>query len=541
MGFIRSFLKGNRESCINNHGIQTEKHKKDNPKKHKKDNPLKTNLRENINLIKRTMGESFDLVIREFRAGKNSEISIATIYIDGLADKVFVQDFILKVLMLELKKTKIKPSSGEDFYEVLKDLTLTVGDITEIENLDSLYEYVLSGDTVILFDGYSKGLAANSKGWKDRGVTEPSTQVSIRGPRESFSETLQTSLSLIRRRIKDCNLRIEPKSIGRVTKTKVAMVYIKGIANDKIVNEVRVRLGRIDIDGILDSGYLEELIQDVTFTPFPTVFASERPDAVSAGLLEGRIAIVMDGSPFALIIPALFVHFFQSSEDYYQRFDITTLVRILRYIAFFITILAPSVYIAITIYHQEMIPFPLLISIAAQRSAIPFPALFEALLMEITFELLREAGIRMPKAIGSALSIVGALVLGDAAVRAGIVSPIMVIIVAITAISSLMSPNYSMAAAARILRFIFMILAVTFGILGITMGLILLTLHLCSLRSFGVPYTAPLAPFIAAEQKDAIVRVPWWMMLTRPRLITQNNLTRQQDSAMAKPKPPKRR
>ena len=178
------------------------------------------------------------------------------------------------------------------------------------------------------------------------------------GPRESFSETLQTSLSLIRRRIKDSNLRIETKSIGTVTKTKVAMVYLKGIANDKIVNEVRQRLGRIDIDGVLDSGYLEELIQDETFTPFSTVYTSERPDSASAGILEGRIAIVVDGTPFVIIVPALFVHFFQSSEDYYQRSDITTLIRILRYTAFFITILGPSIYIAVTIYHQEMIPFP---------------------------------------------------------------------------------------------------------------------------------------------------------------------------------------
>jgi spore germination protein KA len=318
-------------------------------------------------------------------------------------------------------------------------------------------------------------------------------------------------------------------------------VYIKEVANDKIVEEVHKRLDNIDIDGILESGYIEELIQDETFTPFPTMINTERPDIVAAGLLEGRIAILVDGTPFALLLPALFVHFFQASEDYYQRFDIGTLLRMLRYLSFFLTLLVPSVYVAATTFHQEMLPTPLLISLAAQREGVPFPAVVEAMMMEVTFEILREAGVRMPRAVGQAISIVGALVLGEAAVQAGIVSPVMVIVVSITAISSFVSPTFNMAIATRIIRFIFMLLAATFGLYGIAVGLLAMALHLCSLRSFGIPYMSPMAPLIAADQRDTIIRFPHWAFFKRPRLINQKDMTRQQRLIKAKPKPPQDR
>jgi spore germination protein KA len=240
-------------------------------------------------------------------------------------------------------------------------------------------------------------------------------------------------------------------------------------------------------------------------------------------------------------LPALFVHFFQASEDYYQRFDIGTLLRMLRYLSFFLTLLVPSVYVAATTFHQEMLPTPLLISLAAQREGVPFPAVVEAMMMEVTFEILREAGVRMPRAVGQAISIVGALVLGEAAVQAGIVSPVMVIVVSITAISSFVSPTFNMAIATRIIRFIFMLLAATFGLYGIAVGLLAMALHLCSLRSFGIPYMSPMAPLIAADQRDTIIRFPHWAFFKRPRLINQKDMTRQQRLIKAKPKPPQDR
>lgn len=505
-----------------------------------KEGPLKKILEENIKHIKEVLGDSSDIAIRQFCTGENNNIKIGMIYTEGLAEKTLVQDFILKTLMLDIRKTNLGStvSLNKNIFEILKNLVLPQGDMKEVSSFEELFTSLLSGDAIILIDGYCEGFAVNAKGWEDRGVTEPNSQTVVRGPKDSFSETLRTNTALIRRRIKDTNLWIETKQVGRRTKTDVAIAYIKGIANDKIIEEVRKRLNRIDIDGILESGYIEELIQDETYTPFPTVYNTERPDTIAAGLLEGRIAILVDGTPFVLLVPALFVHFLQAPEDYYQRFDISTLIRILRYMSFFIAMLTPSLYIAVTTFHQEMIPTPLLISIAAQREGVPFPAFVEALIMEITFEILREAGIRMPRAVGAAISIVGALVLGEAAVQAGIVSPIMVIVVSITAISSFVFPSYNMAITVRILRFIFMILAATFGLYGIALALIALVLHLCSIRSLGIPYMAPMAPFNWKDQKDTIFRAPHWGMFYRPRLINQNNRIRQQNPKVAKPKPP---
>ncbi len=504
---------------------------------------LKKSLKDNINHVKEILGQSSDIVTKEFFIGESSNIKLGLFYTDGLINTSFIQDNILKTLMVDIREANINTtiSSKKKVFEVLKSCSLSAGDMKEVINFQSFFTYLLSGYALILIDGHTEGFAIDAKGWEQRGIMEPSSQTVVRGPKDSFSETLRTNTSLIRRRIKNPNLWIESKQIGRETKTDVAIAYIKGIANDKIVEEVRRRLDKIDIDGILESGYIEEFIQDETYTPFPTVYNTERPDVISAGLLEGRIAILVDGTPFALLVPALFVQFFQSAEDYYQRFDIATLVRIIRYFSFFIALLTPSLYIAITTFHQEMIPTTLLVSIAAQREGVPFPALVEALLMEITFEILREAGVRMPRAVGPAISIVGALVLGEAAVNAGIVSPVMVIVVAITAISSFVSPVYNIGITVRMLRFLFMILASTFGLFGIALGIIAMILHMCSLRSFGVPYMTPMAPFIWSNQRDVILRSPIWNMFSRPRLINQKDTIRQQRPSNAKPKPPQNR
>lgn len=501
---------------------------------------LNENLQENIKHVKDTFGGSNDIVTRTFHAGENGKFEIGIIYTDGLVDKSLVQDFVMKTLMFEIRKTNVEPSTPtkKNILKLLKDIALPEGDMTEILDFKSLFLHVLSGDTVILVDGYNQGFAVSSKGWKDRGVTAPDSQTVVRGPKDSFCETLRINTALIRRRIKDTRLWIETKQIGKITKTDVAIAYINGIANEKIIEEVRNRLDKIDIDGILESGYIEDLIQDEIYTPFPTIYNTERPDAIASGLLEGRIAIIVDGTPFVLLVPALFVHFLKSPEDYYQRFNISSMIRILRYVSFLLTMLTPSLYIALTTFHQEMIPTSLLISIAAQREGVPFPAVVEVLIMEVTFEILREAGVRMPRAVGAAISIVGALVLGEAAVQAGIVSPVMVIVVSITAISSFVFPSYNIAIAARLLRFIFIALGATFGLYGIALGLIALTLHLSSIRSFGIPYMSPMAPFNWQGQKDAIFRFPLWSLFYRPRLVNQKNMIRQQDPLMAKPKPP---
>jgi len=502
--------------------------------RHDNDNQLFVTLAENISFLKSELGNSKDLVVREILIGQEPQREAAIIYFEGLANKQLINDF-MSALMLHARDAQIisEGTTHSDLIPFLQKTVIPVGDVHNIQDFKRLFPAILSGDTAFLIDGYTHGFLIGTKGWEDRGVQESSVQTVVRGPRDAFSETLITNTALIRRRIKDPRLWLDMKEIGKVTKTNVAIMYIKQIVDEQVVEEVHRRLNQIDIDGILESGNIEELIRDQRFCLFPTIFNTERPDTVAANLLEGRVAVLVDGTPVALLMPAVFTQFMQSAEDYYEVTDMG-LLRILRYISLFIALLAPASFIAVTTFHQEMFPTTLMVSIAAQREGIPFPAAVEAFIMEITFEILREAGIRMPRAIGSAISIVGALVLGEAAVQAGLISPAMVIVVSITAITSFVFPVFAMSIPIRLLRFSLMALAAGFGLYGIFVGMIAILLYLCSLRSFGVPYMSPVAPIILREQKDTLIRAPIWAMRTRPRLANQTNLVRQQNHSQQK-------
>jgi spore germination protein KA len=483
-------------------------------------------LKCNIDFIKSEMGNSKDLIIREFQVG--GKIHAAAICTDGLCDQKIIADFIINSLMhFQNEDVNLYQDIGTDkLLQVIKERLLAFGDIREISDWKNLFLAMLSGDTVLLFNGCRKGIASATKGGETRGVNEPSSQSVIRGPKEGFSESIRTNTSLIRRKIKSPKLWLEERTIGEVTQTQVGIMYINGIANDKIVQEVRNRLDRIKIDGILESGYIEELIQDEIWTPFPTVNNSERPDVIAACILEGRVAILVDGTPFVLVVPVVLNSFLQSAEDYYQRFDIGSFLRILRFGSFLIGLLLPSLYVAISTFHQEMIPTSLMLHLAVQREGVPFPPIVEAFLMEIVFDVLREAGVRMPKAVGNTISIVGALVIGQAAVEAGIVSPAMVIVVSFTAITNFVLPSLSLAATVRLVRFVFLIFAGIFGMYGISVALLILVLHLSSLRSFGIPYLKPFAPFMTKEQKDSFFRFPHWAMNKRPLFISKDDQVR---------------
>src|SRR5690554_1230808 len=489
---------------------------------------IKTSLKENIKIITNLQGDPGDLIIREINIGESKDVKAAVIVIDGLTNAQFVHDFILKQLMLGIRTTNLNEKK-ENYIEIIKAHSLPISDVEEFSDYKKLCEKLLSGDTILLFDNYDEGLILETKGWNDRGITEPSAETVIRGSRDSFNETLRTNTMLIRRRIKDINLRIVNKVVGEVTKTDLAIVYIEGLANEKIIKDVLERIDLINIDGILESGYIQGLITGETHSLFPTVYTTERPDKVAGNLLEGRIVIITDGTPFTLIIPAIFMQFFQSTEDYFQRSIFSSFLRIIRYFSFFLALLTPAIYIAITTFHQEMLPTQLIISISGQRESVPFPAVVEVIFMELTFEILREAGLRMPRAIGQAISIVGALALGEAAVNAGIVSTIMIIIVSITAISSLIFPEYNFSNPIRLLRFVFIILSSIFGLFGIAIGLMIMTIHLCSLRSFGIPYMYPLAPFNFKCMKDTFIRSPIYTQFKRPSLIVENDVVRQND------------
>jgi spore germination protein KA len=504
----------------------TKQSEKEAPKKETKpEQVLIPDLDINIERLHRFLGGGADIVCRTLQHRSFDNARYALLYIDGIVDGVSLNTMLLG--LLDDANRYIEGGVESSLYHHLTERVIANGKLGEVNSINKACYAMLEGSTLLVVDGSLRAIIIDTTGGKSRAVEEPSSQTVIRGPKEGFTENLRTNTSLIRRIIKSPDLRFDYKMIGHQTRTNIAIVYLEGIAEVEVIKEVHRRLDAIDIDGVLESGYIEEFIQDRAFTPFPLLQNTERPDAACAGILEGQVVIMVSGTPFVLQAPVTFVKFFQSSEDYYQRYDIASFLRIIRMTSFFISMLLPSLYIAITTFHQEMLPTSLLISLAAQREGIPFPALLEAFLMEITFEILREAGVRMPRIIGPAISIVGALVLGQAAVQAGIISAAMVIVVSFTAIASFVIPAVNMGVAARLIRFILMILAGTFGLFGIMSGLMILLAHMCGLRSFGKPYLMPFAPFVASNLKDVLIRVPWWAMRTRPKNIGgKNNLTR---------------
>ncbi|MFJ7976856.1 spore germination protein [Peribacillus sp. JNUCC 23] len=492
----------------------------------------------NLDIIKQKTGHSSDIIVRTIITGNTPLHKASVVYVDGLVDTQAINDSLIEPL--QTNHDLLEMLYQQDEVDKFTKEFISLGSVHPVTNWDELFLTLMSGDTIILIDGSNKAWSASAKGGERRSIQEPSVQVSVRGSKESYTESIGTNIAMVRRIISNPDLWIESMKIGKVTRTDVSIMYINGIAKTEVVDEVRKRLKRINIDSILESGYIEQLIEDQTITPFPTIFTTERPDITAGNLLEGRVAIFVNGSPDALLAPALFIGFFQAVEDYYSRYDIATATRFIRVLAFFISLIGPAAYIAITTFHQEMIPTQLLIIVAAQRDSVPFPAFVEAIIMEIAFEILREAGIRMPKVIGSTISIVGALVIGQGAIQAGIVSPAMVIVVSITAIANFATPSYTVAISARLIRFLFMIAAAVFGFYGIILGFIMLVVHLVSLRSFGVPYMTPLAPFIPKNIGDTLIRTPLWAEKIRPRLISsKDNIVREGDHQ--KPAPPKDR
>ncbi|TMU86870.1 spore germination protein [Bacillus sp. BHET2] len=363
------------------------KQKKKNPK-YKREEPIETvdqlsapvegvmdnELEFNITFIKEMFGNSSDLIIR--RLQPNPTLKMAVIYIEGLAGSQQLEETVIKSILAGFEKNQ-NPENDKNLLAKCGDSIMTIGEVAYTDTFKELFSFILSGESAILIDGHSKSIIAMTKDPIKRDVSDPKTQSVVRGPQEGFTEDIRTNTTLIRRKIKNEHLRHEARVIGRYTHTDVSIMYMHGIAKEEIVDEVRRRLDEIDIDGILESAYVEELIQDSSISPFPTVFNSERPDVIAAGLLEGRVAILVDGTPFVLIVPVIFPQFLQSSEDYYQRSDLG-LMRILRYVAFFLALLSPSLFIAIKTFHQELIPTPLMITLAAQREGVPFPAFVEA-------------------------------------------------------------------------------------------------------------------------------------------------------------------
>ncbi|WP_433942903.1 spore germination protein [Paenibacillus sp. SN-8-1] len=481
-------------------------------------------LSDKLAMIKERMGNSSDFIIREISDSSGAPYPFAISYIDGLIDQTLLAD-LMESLTSVLGKSY--PRDGNVDPAVWFKDKVPAGNLNVVYTEEEMLRAILEGQVLVIINGVHEAFSVSILGGARRSVEEPTSQTVVRGPKEGFTEDISTNIALLRRIIRSADLRFESRVVGKYTQTKISVAYIKGIANPEVVDEVLSRIDKIHTDSILESGYIEEFIQDGVRSTFPTIYNTERPDTVAGGLLEGLVAILVDGTPFTLIAPVTFFRFIVSSEDYYQRYDLATFLRIIRFVSFFVALLLPSIYIATTTFHQEMLPTTLLIALAAQRESTPLPALLEALVMEITFEVIREAGVRMPRAIGPAISIVGALVLGQAAVQAGIVSAAMVIVVSFTAISNFVLPAINMAGAVRLLRFVLMFLAGTLGLFGILAGLVPILAHLSSLQSFGVPYLTPLAPFNKTNLKDFILRAPWWKMKKRPVMFGDNNEVRQ--------------
>ncbi|UQZ32475.1 spore germination protein [Paenibacillus sp. PK3_47] len=492
--------------------------------------PLSISLGSNLEEVRSRLGNSPDLVIRMYESVDDVH-QVAAVYFNAITDLERVEEYITHGLSFgPLKDSKGPALTTTEMFRFVQEKALSTGKLKTVQDLNSLLEGLLSGDTMILFNGLQEAISASTSGGETRAVSEAATQVAIRGSKESFTESLGTNIALVRRRVKTPDLWVETMTIGNVTKTDVSIMHIHGLAEEETLQTFRKKLQAIDVDSILESGYIEQLIEDKRNSPFPTVYNTERPDSVAGNLLEGRIALFVDGTPFVLIVPSTFFMFFHTVEDYYQRYDISTLIRILRFICLLISLFGPAIFVAALNFHQEMIPTPLLINLAAQREGVPFPAFVEALMMEFTFEIIREAGIRMPSPIGQTVSIIGGLVLGQAAVQAGIVSPAMVIVVSLTGISSFATPAFNMALSIRVLRFVIMFVAAFMGLYGIAIIGIMLVAHICSLRSLGVPYLAPLAPFVPGDQKDLILRTPLHFMKTRKRQISGKHPHNRQDS-----------
>ncbi len=464
-------------------------------------------IQDNKNQIRDLFGNSSDLVFHQFET--LSEANAMVVYINGLVDKKALNDSIIRPLLEDL----ISPLDVKS--------TIYITEIKETKELKEAVDSIIDGNVLLFFEEFDFAFIMNISSYEKRSIQESSSEQVIRGPKESFIEDLNVNRTLIRRKIRNKNLIFEDYIFGRQTNTRVSICYIKGIVNDEILAELKARLNTIDIDGVIDSHYIEEYIEDAPRSPVATIYDTERPDIVVGKLLEGRIAIICDGSPSVLTLPRILIEDFMNSEDYYLRPHFATYLRVMRLAAFFTSMLLIGTYIAIATFHQEMIPTKLLISIASQRKGVPLPAFLEGLVMIIFFEFLKEAGLRLPKPINTAVALVGGLVIGQASVDAGIVSSFMVIVVAASGITEFV--NLQLRELVVIYRFVFLILGSLFGLYGISSGLIMLIFHLVSIKSFGVPFMYPLAPYDKEGMKDFMYRSPIKNFNYRPKYISSKD------------------
>jgi spore germination protein KA len=487
---------------------------------------LSKDIYANLQIIKTIFKDCYDLSIREFSIQKDN-VKCFIAYIDGTVNYAEINENILSALMkTDIQIQTQNNTSLNGIIQFLKQSDISITNAIEISNAKEIVEKLLNGFCLLFVDKIDISLALGVEGWEERKYGESKVEPILRGSPASFVENIKINTALIRKKIKSPELKYEMFKLGTLTQTQIVIAYINGIVDQKIVDVVRDRILNVDVDIVIESGHIQHFIEENKISIFPLAEFTERPDLSAIALSEGRVVILVDGTPFVQIVPTVFSDFFIAAEDNFIPSFFTPFIIILRYVAFFMALLFPSLFIAATTFHQEMIPFQLLTTLVASRANLPFPVFFEAVLMETTFELLREAGERLPTAIGQSLGIVGALVIGQAAIQAGIVSPAMVVVVAATGTASFVIPKQNMSRTVRMLKLPFMISAATLGIYGISiMGLAILIL-MVSLRSVGVPYMAPFSPSNKGDWKTMIFRLPAWLSNNRPTSIQKNNIKR---------------
>lgn len=481
------------------------------------DQTLSNSLPKNIDAFKKLFENNDTVIYRNIQNSKNEKLQFCLVYSDGVVSSSIMNDNVIKPLIL----SEI-PYPNNNVIDILMNQVVLINEVKKSDKLKDIIESLTYGDTIVFVEGSKDALLLNTKGIQTRNIMEPENERVLVGPREGFTENLLLNLSMVRRKVRTNELKMKFHTFGKQTQTKACICYIDSIVNKEILKELYNRLNKINIDGMLDTNYITELIKDSGWSPFRTIGYTEKPDVIVGKLLEGRIAVFVDGSPMVMTLPYLLIENFQSGEDYYLNYYYTTFSRLLRILGFFLTICVPSFYIAIIAYHREMLPTDLLVNIAIDRRAVPLPASVEAFVMLITFDILRETGVRMPIGIGQALSIVGAIVVGQAAVEAKLVTAPMIIVVALTGITNLLVPKLN--ASVVVYRMVLLVLSSSFGLFGFILGLSTMLIHILNLRSFGIPVLKSSNHFDLQDNKDIFFRAPWNKMRTRPKIMTNNKV-----------------
>lgn len=486
---------------------------------------ISASLEENQAILKELYGlpENKDMILRPFEIRGKPSHKALLIYLDGMVDKQLINMTLLYPLMVH---SRLEGVADESLLTVLSQEYLPANQTSMATVFRELAEGVNAGDAGLLVDGIGAALIIDTKGYKQRSVERPQIEQTVRGAQVSFSEGLRTNTGLMRSLMQTSDLVTEIFIVGTRIPQKCALLYLRSIASPLLVAEAKRRLQGIAADFVLNVGMLEQYIEDHPTIPLPQMLSTERPDRIAAGLIEGRLAILLDGTPFGHLFPVSLFNFFHSGEDWSLKPLASNFMRLLRWTGTLLTLILPSMYLAISYYHQEAMPTELVLAVAASREKVPFPAFFEILMMEFSFELIREAGLRVPGMLGSTIGIVGAIILGQAAVSANLVSPIMVVIIAITGLASFVIPDYRMAFAIRTLRFAFLLVASTLGLVGIALGLLILTVQLCGMKSFGMPYMAPVSPK-TTPHLDVVLRGPVFKRSMRPDELNPKDPTRQ--------------